>query len=349
MSHQPPAPVVAAEDASMSARVVRRVPLYYAEGADPALDRPAHVRAGSGLARLGTHAGARVAVVQDDALFLAVVDPATGLAGAVALPAGPGGARQFDTTRGTKHLKLDLEACVALPARGGARGGALVALGSGSTPRRERALVAALAPDEPNGVRDARLVDAAPLYAALRAAADFAGSELNVEGAALVGDVVRLFGRGNGAARGEARAVNATCDLDARALLACLLDGAPPPRPERVVRYALGALGGVPLGFTDAVALDDGTVVFTAAAEDSPDAVEDGAVGGSAIGVIDARGAVRWTRIADADGGPLADKAEGIALAAADGARVWVVTDADDPGRPAELCEVELRAPGRAR
>ena len=334
----------------MSARVVRRVPLLYAEGADPALDRPAHVRAGSGLARLRTHAGARVAVVQDDALFLAVVDPATGLAGAVALPAGPGGARQFDTTRGTKHLKLDLEACVALPALGARDGGGtLVALGSGSTPRRERALVAALAPDEPNGVRDARIVDAAPLYAALREAADFAGSELNVEGAALVGDVVRLFGRGNGAARGDARAVNATCDLDARALLAFLLDGGPPPRPERVAQYALGAIGGVALGFTDAVALGDGRVAFTAAAEDSPDAVEDGAVGGSAIGVIDAGGAVRWTPIADADGGPLADKAEGIALAADDGARLWVVTDADDPERPAELCEVELRLPGRSR
>lgn len=341
----------------MSARVVRRVPLLYAEGADPALDRPAHVRAGSGLARLRTRAGARVAVVQDDALFVAVVDPATGLAGAVALPAGPGGARQFDTTRGTKHLKPDLEACVALPALGapGARRGAgtLVALGSGSTPRRERALVAALAPEEPNGVRDARFVDAAPLYAALREAADFAGSELNVEGAALVGDVVRLFGRGNGAARGDARPVNATCDLDARALLAFLLDGAPPPRPERVAQHALGAVGGVALGFTDAVALDDGRVLFTAAAEDSPDAVEDGAVGGSAIGVIDAGGAVRWTPIADADGGPLADKAEGIALASADGARLWVVTDADDPERPAELCEVELRmgprGPGRAR
>ena len=332
----------------MSARVVRRVPLLYAEGADPALDRPAHVRAGSGLARLGTPAGARIAVVQDDALFLAVVDPATGLAGAVSLPAGPGGARQFDTARGTKHLKLDLEACVALPARG-VHGGTLVALGSGSTPRRERALVAALAPDEPNGVRDARLVDAAPLYAALRDAAEFAGSELNVEGAALVGDAVRLFGRGNGAARGDVRAVNATCDLDARALLAFLLDGAPPPSPERVAQYALGAIGGVPLGFTDAVALGGDTVVFTATAEDSPDAVADGAVGGSAIGVIDARGAVRWTPITDADGGPLADKAEGIALAAADGARVWVVTDADDPARPAELCEVELRAPGRAR
>ena len=54
-------------------------------------------------------------------------------------------------------------------------------------------------------------------------------------------------------------------------------------------------------------------------------------------------GGQRWTTLADMDGAPLADKAEGIALADGDGARVWVVTDADDPARPAELCEVALR------
>jgi hypothetical protein len=158
--------------------------------------------------------------------------------------------------------------------------------------------------------------------------------------------------------------VNATCDLDAAALLAYLLDGGPPPPPVDVVQYALGALAGLPLGFTDAVALAGGAVAFTAAAEDSPDAVADGAVGGSVVGVVDAGGAARWTPLVGPDGAPLVEKAEGIAVAppvdpSPDGARLWVVTDADDPERPAELCEVQLRgtsprgtgprAAGRAR
>ena len=44
-----------------------------------------------------------------------------------------------------------------------------------------------------------------------------------------------------------------------------------------VVRYELGVIDGIPLGFTDATALGD-AVLFSAAAEDSPDATRDGRV-----------------------------------------------------------------------
>ncbi|HEX8906906.1 MAG TPA: hypothetical protein VF771_18795, partial [Longimicrobiaceae bacterium] len=81
--------VRARHDPSLAARVVRSVPLLYAAGADPSLDRPAHVRAASSAVRIG----GRLAVVQDDANFVAMVDPETGLADAITLPAGHGGAR----------------------------------------------------------------------------------------------------------------------------------------------------------------------------------------------------------------------------------------------------------------
>ena len=55
--------VASEEDASAVARVVRRIALHYAGGADPALDRPAHVRAASGLCWIGPV----LAVVSDDA------------------------------------------------------------------------------------------------------------------------------------------------------------------------------------------------------------------------------------------------------------------------------------------
>ncbi|MGZ3477188.1 MAG: hypothetical protein ACXWUG_26785, partial [Polyangiales bacterium] len=44
--------------------------LRYGLGADPSIDRPAHVRAASAVVRMGT----RLAIVQDDASFLALVD-----------------------------------------------------------------------------------------------------------------------------------------------------------------------------------------------------------------------------------------------------------------------------------
>ena len=52
--------VRAHHDPMLSARAVRRVAMRYAGGADPATDRPAHVRAASGIAWVG----AKVAVIQ---------------------------------------------------------------------------------------------------------------------------------------------------------------------------------------------------------------------------------------------------------------------------------------------
>src|SRR5688572_25398260 len=91
-----------------SIRVLSRRPLHYAEGADAKLDRPAHVRAGSGCSFIeGTRT---LAVVQDDSNFLALVDVDTGKTRAITLPAGVGGLRQFDSKRGNKKQKMDLEA-----------------------------------------------------------------------------------------------------------------------------------------------------------------------------------------------------------------------------------------------
>lgn len=319
-------------DPSLAARVVRSVPLLYAEGADAALDRPAHVRAASGMARVG----GRVAVVQDDANFIALADPETGRAAAVALPAGHGGARQFDDVRGNKRWKLDLESCVAMRDEVGRE--LLVAFGSGSSPQRERIV---LTRDlGAGGDAEVAVVDASALYALLRAEAAFAGSELNVEGAAVAREgVLRLFNRGNGAPHGDLRPVNATCDLDAAALLAFLRDPTRlPPGPRDVTRYTLGDVDGFPLTFTDAAAYGD-ALLYTAAAEDSPDAVQDGPVAGSAIGVIRG-GEARFAVVVNEDGSRFARKIEGI-LPHAPG-RAWIVIDRDDPSVPSELSAVVL-------
>jgi hypothetical protein len=316
-----------------TARVISRRELRFAGGADASADRSAHVRAGSGVATL---AGA-LAVVQDDSNFIALVDPAApGEARAITLPRGADGRRQFADATGNKGLKLDLEACftVAGPAP------LLIAMGSGSTPARESFVVVA---DAGSHAPQVRLVQASAFYALLHGAAAFAGAALNVEGAVPLGDVLRLFTRGNGASVGDVHPFNATCDVSLPALLAYLEHSATstPPAPTRVRRVELGALDGVPLGFTDAVEAG-GRILFTAAAESSPDTVRDGPVAGSVVGVIDEGDRVQWTPLTDDRGRPLREKVEGIAASGDDPSEWWLVADADDAARAAELWRVRL-------
>lgn len=313
--------------------VVSRRPLLYADGADAHADRPAHVRAGSSLAWLGDW----LALVQDDANFIALLWPESATVRVIELPRGTGGLRQFDDARGNKHHKLDLEACVAID---GDEKPTLLAFGSGSGALREQIVMVdgALGPSP-----RVQVVDASPLYAALRSHAAFAGSDMNVEGAMVHGDTLSLLARGNGAPRDGEVARNATCDLDARVLLRWLrAPNGPPPSPKRIVQYDLGTLGGIALGFTDAAPLGQ-QALYTAAAEDSPDATRDGAVTGSVIGVMPlGGGALRHVAITTADGSPFAEKVEGIARHRDHARRVYLVIDSDDPARPSELCEVAL-------
>ena len=92
-----------------TATIVERKALFYADGADATLDRPRHVRAGSGLRLVAPVDGPRLVVAQDDTNFLALVDPATFAVSAVPLPSGPNGERQFGAARRNKKHKLDLE------------------------------------------------------------------------------------------------------------------------------------------------------------------------------------------------------------------------------------------------
>ncbi len=334
--------IVARHDPALVARIRRETPLLYEGGADPATERPPHVRAGSSLAALrdpGT-GGDRIAVIQDDARFVALIDPGSRRAASLPLPAGRGGHRVFDRAHDNKRFKFDLEACVVVPGEGGER---LVAFGSGSTAERDQIVVVSWTGGaEP----DIAVYEATAWYDALRAARDFAGSELNVEGAIfLPPDTLRLFQRGNSAPRDGLRPVDATGDLSWSALWAHLQRpaAAPPPAPAAVVQYRLGDLDGVRLTFSDAVAHGE-TVIFSASAEGSGDAVRDGRVVGSALGVIAAGGA-RWTRLTDRDGRPFGGKIEGLSLTPGDRWRVSFIVDNDDAEQPSTLYEAALAGP----
>lgn len=262
------------------------------------------VRAGSGLAWWGE----RLAVVQDDTRSLALVAPDS--LDVEWIPFGPSGPDP-------KRDKLDLEALVATR-------DVLFGIGSGSTPNRE--VIVCVRPGS-----GFELHRAPELYRLLRESHDFSGSELNIEGATLAGGDLVLLQRGNGKARDGLVPVDASARLALSELLAYLEDRRRLPLLREVVRHELGTISGVRLSFTDAAA-HAGQVFYLATAEDSPDTYADGAVAGSALGVLGRSAAV------PIEG--LRVKAEGLAIAG-DGV-AFVVTDADDPSLPAELCRVEL-------
>lgn len=275
-------------------RVVASRPLVYTDTVDPDEDRPPHVRAASAIAARGDE----LFVVQDDAGFIARVcgDRVT----SIALPRGPGGRRRFEVALGNKLDKLDLESCVIVDDE-------LWAFGSGTIPIREHVVRMKL-----DGTPS--VTHEAALYAALH---DAVGGAINIEGVALVGDELWFFHRGNTSAT-DGPAIVRT-DRGFR-VIAC----------ERV---ELGRIDGVAIGFTDACAIGD-RIVFIAAAEASANAIDDGVILASVLGVIE-RGAIRTTPL-DLGG----KKPEGLALR--DAHHAWITVDPDDPHSPTTLYEVEL-------
>jgi hypothetical protein len=262
-------------------------------------------------------------VVADDELSLGWM-PLRGTSPMQLLPLLPG---MLPSPRaGRKRSKPDFEILLALP-RVLACASYLLALGSGATPRRRRgALVPVDARGQVHG--PAIPVDAAPLYGELQARI----GALNLEGAFFRSGSFHLLQRGH---RG---APNAVISLDAATLLSGLRrDRALPAiAPSRVVEMDLGGIDGVPLCFTDACALADGGWLYSAVAEDAPDAIADGAFLGAVIGCIGAEGQRRWQRRVDP-----AWKIEGIdARPRGESLSVLAVADADDASKPAWLLSI---------
>lgn len=321
-------------DPTISCVVTKRVPLYYEEGADVNVDRPRHVRSGSAVVWLNTRK--RLAVIQDDASFIALVDPKTARATSEILPWQHEGQRQFDAMRGNKAMKLDLEACVCVSLNDELD--RMIAFGSGSSPMREKIVVA----DVTATTFDVQIVDAHALYETFRQRVGFSGSELNIEGACIVGGTLRLFQRGNGMANEASMPVDATCDLDLERFLSFLEapEALEPPELENVHVYDLGALQNTRYTFTDAT-MHNGTLYFLAAAEASPNATDDGPVVGTALGVA-TDDATFVTPITDEDGKPFLVKVEGLVANPFVEGEFFIVTDRDDPSEPAELCTLSV-------
>ena len=283
------------------------------------------VRAASALAPLGRG----WLVAQDDATHAAwLVD---GAVRRLRLLPPVEGLDVFSEAEGTKHLKPDLEAACRVDPSGSP---AVLVLGSGTTPARRRGVL--VSGEDELTVEHG---DLDGLYASVARLLEVPDGQLDLEGVARNGAVLRWFQRGNSAAG----LPSASVDVDLPALLDALLGLRDPAgvalRAPR--RYDLGTAAGVGLHATDAVALPDGRVLLSAAAEDSPDAYADGRVVGSALALLDGDDVHAVAPLPEVDGA--VQKVEGLAVRelVPDGLRLVAVVDADDASAPS--LELQLR------
>jgi hypothetical protein len=372
-------PVIHAQQSEhLKALVGPAIPLKYAGLPPPAeVDRPAHVRAGSAIQWLTPQ---RLAVFQDDANFVALVDPddpGFGV-GYLTLPPGPGGRRQFSKDQGNHRDKMDLESCVRVPQWAVADGSGpwLVAFGSGSgegAARAQREHVVRLSGLSFNGATSQAVARVPQLFEALRSTPAFAGSELNVEAAVFLGDRVRFFNRGNGRVVPNApQPTDAFCDIMWRDLEPHLA-GRPGPLPKltprNVTQLDFGAaerVGAPPvkLTLTDAATFPGAVVrgprdlpthlVLLLAAEASPDTVNDGAVVASRWALMEMGrsldqppAALTVGRMVDVQGREVTLKAEGLVGHPRVTNAGFMVVDADNASVPCNLHRVEFQMPVR--
>lgn len=265
------------------------------------------VQAASALARLGDG----WLVAQDDATHGAWVRP-SGTSRLRLLPPVQG-LDVFSEAEGTEDLRPDLEAACGLT-------GGVLLLGSGSTQAHRGAV---LVLEHTDGPRVAS-ADLPGLYDAVQAALGLDDGELDVEGVARNGDVLRWF------SRGDALAGTPDCSVDVG--LPGLLEALRGERDPADVplnaprRYALPD----GLSATDAVALPGGRVLLSAAS-----ATRCGLV------LLEDDEVLSAAELPPGDGA--VPRVEGLGVLGLDeaGARLLAVVDAEDPAVPS--LELTLR------
>jgi hypothetical protein len=229
-----------------------------------------------------------------------------------------------------KAAKPDLEVLTLIPASKKYPEGALLALGSGSKEARHRGVIISF--DSQGELGDAEIIDLARLYHELKAEI----GKINIEGAVIIDKDIILFQRGN-----KKNKLNATIRFPLKQFYQYTLTSDKKTKHKLdaiITPYELGEIAGVPLCFTDATTLPDGTIIFTAAAENTSDAYLDGQCMGSIIGVINNQSDLHSTIALDK-----IIKAEGVeAQLVNNKIHLLLVTDADDETAPAQVYAAEL-------
>lgn len=317
-------------DSNLKVKITNSTPMQYRGGADESIDRPPHVRAASSVANFAEY----IAIVQDDANFLVLIENDYEHVGSIPLPAGPEGKRYFDHERENASKKLDLEGCESVP---GTNGEQLLSMGSGTDESREWILTVEL-DDGNNGDHDIEMVEADRFYSYLRSVDAFSGSRLNVEGVIFDDqDTLILFNRGNYDEQDGVPPVDATAELSWPDFKTHLENPneVDPPELKNIVPFDLGTLDGVPLTFSDGMHLGE-HILYSASAEGADDYIA-----GSSIGIINGNTA-RWAEVIDEDGSAFKGKIEGLITDPDDWNTVYFVIDDDKADEPSEIFEAQL-------
>jgi hypothetical protein len=284
-----------------------------------------HLPSASGVEIIGNIAY----IIGDDSPWLYMLDAAT-LASVGQVQLFDTG--NFSTGRIPKADKPDLECTVAL-VWPDSRAGVLI-LGSGSRPLREVGwFVPATETTAP------QKVDLAPLYALLREHLPPGIDILNLEAAAATDTELLLFQRtvGRADAAGLFR-------LPLASTLRFIVDPTAPTPAVVAAWFSLPTIDGCPAGFSGAT-LVDGQLFVTASVENTPDAVLDGAVLGSFVGVVSLQSlTATFAQLSWADGRIYQGKVEGIAVQQlhAGQAELLLVTDDDAGGSTAVTARLLL-------
>jgi hypothetical protein len=160
-----------------------------------------------------------------------------------------------------------------------------------------------------------------------------AGAQLNLEAAATSDTELLLFQRTLG--RANAALLLALPLAGTLAFLSGQSAQVPAVRP---LTFQLPTIDGCPAGFSGAT-FSQGRLLVTASVENTQDAVLDGEVLGSFVGVVDLSAqTARFARLAWADGRAYVGKVEGLAVRQSPGPGRWellLVTDDDAGGSTA--------------
>jgi hypothetical protein len=231
-------------------------------------------------------------------------------------------------TEERKSEKPDIEVLTLIPPSKKYPFGALLALGSGSKKNRKHGAILPL--DHTGDIKSKlEIIKLEKLYDYLKEEI----GKLNIEGAVIMNENLVLFQRGN-----KKNKINATISMKFDNFYdSIFIEDKKQKLDLNICDYDLGDIEGVPLCFTDATALPNGHIIFTAAAENTSDSYNDGFCAGSAIGVINNGVLISIEKV------DKVVKLEGVTAKIINGnIELLLVTDADNIAVPACLYSAKL-------
>lgn len=270
-------------------------------------------------------------IISDNAPAYYKLHPAT--KGYTRVPISGYPAEEYTIAKKDKH---DLESAVCGHCNGRDY---LFAFGSGSTSRREMLLAIDL-----GGTHPPQKIPLLHLYMQISSRCRLKEKELNIEGAALCHDRLFLF------VRGKNIAVSMAWADFCRFALQPVGGLIPEMSIQQVNLPTYGITGAGFSGATEITYRGKPAILFSASLEDTPNAIDDGAVHGSYLGILSYNtngvlGLEQISMVRDSAGVVLKQKIESVAVTGTTGNRVNLLMIADNDDGASVLIEGSIRIP----